>query len=46
MIEFQFEGINIRLRSEEQRRMETAKRVKDAETKVLVFEVSTQEDAL
>lgn len=43
MTEFQFEGFNIRLRAEEQRRMETAKRVKDVETKVLVFEVSTQE---
>ena len=43
MTVFQFEGFTIQLRSEEQRRMETAKRAKDVETKVLVFEVSNQE---
>lgn len=43
MNNFQFEGFSIKLKAEEQRRMETAKRVKDVETRLLIFEVSNQD---
>lgn len=43
MDNFQFDGFNIQLKAEEQRRMETAKRVKDVDTRVLVFEVSRED---